>query len=142
MVAQYTKRAGLDSLPQIAVDAKTDSADAIGKIAAAWLATACDTQAEGLHQIATRGGRSGALQFSVSFPNPQRIQPTLRHQPQAGSEFNPQQSENNAKLTSNPREKQRLEVTRGVHGISLVTFAYSLHDSNPACERCTWVASL
>eukprot|EP01043_Picozoa_sp_COSAG02_P000856 COSAG02_NODE_17_length_55377_cov_106.402258_36_plen_51_part_00 len=37
-------------------------------------------------KAATRGGQRGALQFSVSFPDSQRIQPTLRMISQAGSE--------------------------------------------------------
>jgi hypothetical protein len=36
---------------------------------------------------------------------------------QAGSEFNPQQSQNNANLGGIREKKQRFEVILGVHGI-------------------------
>jgi hypothetical protein len=55
-------------------------------------------------------------------------------QGQAGSEFNPQQSQNNADLSVNPREKSAIRGDQmGAHYLS-VTFAYSMWTiPKPAC---------
>ena len=51
----------------------------------------------------------------------------------AGSQFTPQPSQNNAKFSSNPREKQqRLEVIQGGLGLHQCVFR-TPNDPNPGC---------
>ena len=57
----------------------------------------------------------------------------LRISPQAGSEFDPQQSQNDANFMNGLREKAATRGGQRVHCIYRLVLP-TPHDSNPACE--------